>query len=67
VAGWWGFPWGLLMTPVQITRNAWKLATPPNPAEPSPRLVQDARLQLAARALAASVPASAASSALTPG
>lgn len=71
VAGWWGFPWGLLMTPVQITRNAWKLATPPDPAEPSPRLVQDARLQLAARSLVASAPSSASSpapsSALTPG
>jgi len=21
VLGWWGFPWGLIMTPVQITRN----------------------------------------------
>src|SRR5690349_13054387 len=21
VFGWWGFPWGLLLTPVQVTRN----------------------------------------------
>jgi hypothetical protein len=21
IAGWWGFPWGLVMTPVQVVRN----------------------------------------------
>jgi hypothetical protein len=35
--GWWGFPWGLLMTPVQVTRNiigAFRSspATGPSPA-----------------------------------
>lgn len=66
VAGWWGFPWGLLMTPVQILRNAWQLASPPSPVEPSPYLVQDARLQLAAQSLRAQTAAAAPSAALTP-
>ena len=52
--GWWGFPWGLVMTPVQITKNLVGLA---RRAEPSPRnaflfeaLVRE---ELASRALAA--------------
>jgi hypothetical protein len=45
--GWWGFPWGLLVTPVQIARNIAALASPPDPAQPSARLLQTARIQLA--------------------
>ena len=47
--GWWGFPWGLVYTPVQIIRNLIALVSRPNPAEPSDRLVQIARIQLASQ------------------
>lgn len=50
VVGWWGFPWGLIMTPVQVIRNLLVLVSPPNPAEPSSKLIQDSRLQIAAGA-----------------
>ncbi len=29
VAGWWGLPWGLVMTPVQIIRNIVEMAGGP--------------------------------------
>jgi hypothetical protein len=35
--GWWGFPWGLVMTPVQIARNIGGMCTRSNSA-PSPEL-----------------------------
>jgi len=47
--GWWGFPWGLVLTPVQVVRNVVAMVTPPNPSDPSPRLVQIARVQLASQ------------------
>lgn len=49
--GWWGFPWGLLVTPVQIGRNLIGL-TKFTRSEPSSELVDHIRLQLAARDLA---------------
>jgi hypothetical protein len=36
--GWWGFPWGLIMTPVQIGRNVVGLFGGPDPSTPSPAL-----------------------------
>jgi hypothetical protein len=60
--GWWGFPWGLIMTPVQITRNIiGMLSVPPHP---SPQLKKIVSLMLAEqivnlqnrRTAAASVP-----------
>ncbi|MFT4705862.1 MAG: hypothetical protein ACI81R_003577, partial [Bradymonadia bacterium] len=36
---WWGFPWGILGTPVQITRNLLGLVRP-EPSQPSERLRQ---------------------------
>ena len=44
--GWWGFPWGLIVTPVQVVRNVVALSggTPPSPSE---QLQQMARLQIA--------------------
>ena len=45
--GWWGFPWGLLMTPVQIVRNVVTLARRPAPDAPTPALEQMVRLQIA--------------------
>ena len=45
--GWWGFPWGLIMTPVQIARNIGAMSSPPVPARPSRNLVDHARLLIA--------------------
>lgn len=47
VLGWWGFPWGLLMTPVQLGRNVWALLKTPDPSGPSPALEKILRLHLA--------------------
>jgi hypothetical protein len=33
--GWWGFPWGLILTPVQITRNIVGMSRGPDSARPS--------------------------------
>ena len=49
VLGWWGFPWGLLMTPVQIARNIAGLAQSPNPEQPSEHLAAAVRVDLGAR------------------
>jgi hypothetical protein len=44
VAGWWGFPWGLVLTPVQVVRNIISLASPPDRLVPSQLLRQRVRL-----------------------
>ncbi len=49
--GWWGFPWGLLVTPVQVVRNIAGLFFAPDPSRPSPALEKLLRLRLAAAAL----------------
>ncbi len=36
--GWWGFPWGIIFTPIQIARNLKNLLNPPDPTKPSPQL-----------------------------
>jgi len=36
--GWWGFPWGLIFTPVQLTRNVLSIARGPDPLTPSASL-----------------------------
>jgi hypothetical protein len=36
--GWWGFPWGLVLTPVQITRNIIAMSRGPDSARPSDEL-----------------------------
>ena len=45
--GWWGFPWGLLMTPIQILRNIGGLVSPPKPGDPTPQLRKMVNLELA--------------------
>lgn len=45
--GWWGFPWGLIMTPVQVGRNLFALAKPHAPTQPSDQLVQHSRRLIA--------------------
>jgi len=49
VFGWWGFPWGLGMTPLQIARNIGELAGGPQPGRPSPLLEKLVRMQAADR------------------
>lgn len=48
VLGWWGFPWGLVMTPVQIVRNIIAFSRDPGLEQPSPELERMVRLELAA-------------------
>lgn len=47
--GWWGFPWGILATPIQIARNLGGLASSPDPTTPSPKLRHLIKLHLAAQ------------------
>jgi len=49
VLGWWGIPWGLIFTPVQVGRNLWALASPPDTAQPSALLDKHVRLNIAAQ------------------
>ncbi len=46
--GWWGFPWGLLITPVQFLRNLVGMFRSPNPSQPSPQLSRLVCLNIAA-------------------
>jgi len=47
--GWWGLPWGLLLTPIQIVRNLASLFGRDAPlGTASPALTQAVRMQLAA-------------------
>jgi hypothetical protein len=46
VLGWWGFPWGLIVTPVQIGRNLAAMMKGPAPDKPSPQLEKLVRLNL---------------------
>lgn len=50
VLGWWGFPFGLIITPVQIGRNLVGLIKGPNPLAPSKALEEFAQAGLAADA-----------------
>jgi len=47
--GWWGIPWGLGVTLLQIARNIIEMAGGPRPGEPSPLLLKFVRLQAGAR------------------
>lgn len=47
VLGWWGLPWGVIVTPVQIIRNLIAIANPPNPELPSVQLIAHAKALLA--------------------
>ena len=49
--GWWGFPWGLIVTPIQIVRNGVAMARPPEPLNPSPLLERVVRMSMAAQAV----------------
>lgn len=53
VFGWWGFPWGLVMTPVQIIRNICAVFSPPDAMKPSAALKKHVAVSLGAQMLAA--------------
>jgi len=50
--GWWGFPWGLALTPVQITRNIIGMASGPDSSAPSPDLRRLMKVHLGSQILA---------------
>lgn len=52
VAGWWGFPWGLIMAPVQAIRNINGMVSGPDPMKPSAQLEKLVRMQIGQNALA---------------
>ncbi len=52
VLGWWGIPFGVLMTPVQIVQNFISMVRETDKAEPSAKLVKMTRLKMAERAMA---------------
>lgn len=45
--GWWGFPWGLIMTPIQVGRNLVRAARPPEISKPSAQLEKAIRISVA--------------------
>ena len=51
VLGWWGFPWGILITPVQVVRNVVALIRRPDPVEPTKALEQIVRVQIGQAAI----------------
>jgi len=58
VMGWWGFPFGLIATPVQVIKNVGGMIglTGPDPSTPSPALTRAVRLTLAARKRSGTAP-----------
>lgn len=49
VLGWWGFPWGFIMTPVQIGRNIVGIVKGPDESKPSDKLENLARIGIASQ------------------
>jgi hypothetical protein len=47
--GWWGFPWGFIMTPIQIVRNVTALTRSADASAPSPPLEKIVRMKLASQ------------------
>lgn len=47
ILGWWGFPWGLIITPVQIAKNIGGMMFGPDPAKPTPELEKLIKINLA--------------------
>ena len=48
--GWWGFPWGLVLTPIQITRNVIEICSRSGEGQPSAALRRLVLAQLGAQA-----------------
>lgn len=51
--GWWGIPWGLILTPVQITRNVLGMVRGPSSSGPSAELRKILLVNLGSKAVAA--------------
>jgi len=45
--GWWGFPWGVVFTPIQIAKNLAAIARPADASTPSPQLEKMVRMKMA--------------------
>lgn len=54
LVGWWGVPWGIIVTPIQLIRNVVGLVSGPNPTVALPELQNLVRMELAARLVHAS-------------
>ena len=54
VLGWWGFPWGLVLTPVQVTRNLIGMCGGRESSRPSPELRRLVQASLGAQIIQAS-------------
>lgn len=52
VFGWWAFPWGFFMTPIQIVRNVKGMLARGDSSWPSQQLAHLVKLDLAKRTLA---------------
>ena len=48
-AGWWCFPWGLIITPVQVVRIVSAMAGGSDDLRPSPMLEKTVRLMIASQ------------------
>jgi hypothetical protein len=51
LTGWWGFPWGLIITPIQVGKNVGAILgmSGPDPSTPSPSLRKAVLLTMAAQ------------------
>ena len=49
--GWWGLPWGVIMTPIQVLRNLAGIISSPDPAKPSKQLETMVGLEIATKVL----------------
>jgi len=49
--GWWGFPWGIILTPIQIGRNIVGMCAGPDPSRPSADLRKLVQVSLGAQLL----------------
>ncbi|MDR0521359.1 MAG: hypothetical protein LBH00_05850, partial [Planctomycetaceae bacterium] len=49
--GWWGFPWGLFITPLYIGKNLYGLMFPTPSEQPSAELREHVRTNLMAHVL----------------
>ena len=50
--GWWGFPWGLILTPVQVTRNIVTMAGGPDASAPSADLRKAVQVHIGSQIIA---------------
>lgn len=51
IFGWWGFPWGIIYTPIQISKNIIGMLSHPGYSRPSEELKKNIRINIAAQML----------------